>query len=312
MSTFRRIVTLWHGNGARLAWKDGAALLRELRPDTVQLHTGSPMPVARMVRAELPGVQIIVGVGVDWIGRPCAQGTKSATWGAARMTALADHATEAGALAIVWNAEAGWKAPPSSQQAARLRAAVIGGLAAVKAKYPALEQWHTSFDHPTYHASYNWRDWLGPGTPIVRALPQVYAAPAGDFMAARGALHRREAASLRSWATAVRAGWIRADSPEGSPEDMTDVDWTPYYQLHHVTAEDTIASATARPTAAYWAVPTRLDTAGTAAMRALAALDRLGYWGADAVQRFQRAQGLSADNVAGPVTRAELARVVAL
>jgi hypothetical protein len=310
VTTYRRIVTLWHASGARLAWKAGAPLLRALRPDTVQLHTNNPRQIGAMVRAEMPGVNLIVGAGVDWIGRSVANGTKSAVWARGAFLAIADSAVAVRATAVVWNAEGGWKTPPSSDQRARVRDAVTGGLAAVAAKHGgALEQWHTSFDHPTYHSTYDWADWLGAGSPIVRSLPQVYAAPAGDFMAARGALPRREAASLKSWAKAVRAGWIKADAPEGSPEDMADVDWTPYYQLHHVTAEDTISSAVAHPMAAYWAVPTRLDSAGEAALRALSSLDRLGYWGVDAVQRFQRDNALAPDGVAGPLTRAALRRL---
>jgi F-type H+-transporting ATPase subunit beta len=46
----------------------------------------------------------------------------------------------------------------------------------------------------------------------------------------------------------VRAGWVRPDEPDGSVGDLTDVDWHPYYQAHHVPMRDTIAAAIGRHT----------------------------------------------------------------
>lgn len=299
------IPTFWGGNGAEAEVRACEVLLRQARPRLVQLHTWTPERAAARVRALLgPDVGIVVGIGADGIARDVAKGTHPVSRGVATMLELAKRAHEESAVAIVWNAEAGWKRPPSSTEAALLSRCVREGLSAVAAKYPALEQHHTAYDHPGFHSTYNWRDWLGEGSPIVASWPQVYAAPGGDAMAHRGALPAREARALGSWAAAIRAGWI--DPDDASTPVREGVAWRPYYQLHHVPARDTITGALQHDGAMLWALRARSDDEGRRAFVALCALERAGFWRPDGVQAFQRDRGLDVDGVAGPQTLAAL------
>lgn len=294
------IPTLWSADGIEAAWSAGDDLILEARPPAVQLHTWSPGRVAAEVLRLIPGARLLVGCGIDSIARDVALGRWSARKGIDQLLALAGRARDAGAEVVVWNAEASWKRPPSSDEARRLDDLIRQGLAAVAGRYRTLRQWHTSYDHPGYHSTYPWRAWLGPGSPIEASLPQVYAAPEGGLMAHRGALPAREARALASWGAAVRAGWITADDP--ATPALEGVRWLPYYQAHHVTTADAVASAVAHPLACLWAIPTRTDAAGRAAFRALCELHRRGWWGAGAVQAFQRSAGLTADGICGAKT----------
>ncbi len=299
------VITFWGPDGAEAEVRASEGLLRAARPRAVQLHTWTPERAAARVRALLgPDVGIVVGVGVDGIARDVAKGTHTVTRGVATMLELASRAHEEAAVAIVWNAEAGWKRPPTSAEAARLSQLIREGLAAVAARYPALEQHHTAYDHPGYHSTYPWRAWLGEGSPVVASWPQVYAAPGGDLRAHRGALAAREARALGSWAAAIRAGWITPD--DHSTPVREGVAWRPYYQLHHVPARDTITGALQHDGAMLWALRARSDDEGRRAFVALCALERAGFWRPDGVQAFQRDRGLDVDGVAGPQTLAAL------
>jgi hypothetical protein len=252
------------------------------------------------IRASLGEVEIVCGFGLDSIAREVAKGRVSVRDGIRTMLRLAERAHSIGAVAITHNAEGSWKRPPSSAERARLSELVRGALGEIAARFPRLEQWHTAYDHPTFHRTYNWNDWLGRGSPITASFCQVYAAPGDGLMAHRGALPAREARALNSWAAAVRAGWIVEDDPSTAMREG--VAWRPYYQLHHVPMRDTVASALGHECAALWAVPTRADRDGRAAFVALCELDRRGYWRADGLVAFQRDNGLEADGVLGANT----------
>lgn len=294
------IPTLWHPDGIDAAWSSARPLLERARPRTVQLHSWSPANVADSIRRTLPGAELVCGYGIDGIARDVAKGSLSVADGVRVFLRLAARAHVVGASAVKWNAEAAWKRPPNSAERERLSELVRAALAEVAAKYPALQQLHTAYDHPSFHSTYNWRDWLGPHSPIVASYPQVYAAPEGGLMAARGALPAREARALASWGAAVRAGWIVEDDPTTPVREG--VQWRPYYQLHHVLARDTIASALQHESCALWAAPARADRDGRAAFVALCELDRRGYWRPDGLVAFQRDNGLVADGIAGPKT----------
>lgn len=302
------IATLWDGDGADAAWAGAEQLVNAVEPDVVQIHAWDPRTVLMKIHRRFPRMRWVMGVGVDTIARRVALGEWTIERGANTMLGLARVASELGAEAIVWNAEAAWKRPPSSGEAARIDLLVRTGLAAVAQAFPALRQWHTAYDHPSLHSTYPWRAWLGAGSPIEASFPQVYAAPGDGLAAHRGALPRREARALASWASAVRAGWIRPDAPAGSADDARDVDWRPYYQLHSVALADTVQSAVRHELVALWALRSRSDRDGRRAYVALSALNRLGYWGEGAVRRFQSDHPAcgKADDVYGPLTEAEL------
>ncbi len=295
-------VTLYDGNGISRGWRDARPLLERARPPLVQLHcwpSAAARKVADEVRAQT-GARVLFGCGVDGIARKVAAGSWPVERAVAQFVAIARGVVDAGALVVVWNAETYWKAPAGSAKRALLERVVREALAAVAAACPTLVQAFTSFDHPTYHGDFPWRAWLGDGSPIALALPQVYAAPGGDVMAHRGALPAREARALASWAAAVRAHWFNADDP--ATPAVEGPAWRPYYQLHHVAMADTVAGAVAHPLACLWAAPTRCDDAGRRAVLALCELWRRGLWGEGAVARFQAGAGLSPDGVCGPLT----------
>lgn len=305
------IPTFYGGDGPEAEVRACADLLRRARPRTVQLHTWSPTRAARAVREILRplGVDpaLVLGCGVDGIARDVAQGALSVSGGVERFVDLARRARDIGALAVVWNAEASWKRPPTSTEAKRLADVIRGALLEVAEVVPEVEQHHTAYDHPTYHSTYPWRAWLGPGSPIVASWPQVYAAPGGDVMARAGGLDRRAKTALASWSAAIRAGWVTPDDP--TTPVRAGVLWRPYLQAHHVPARDTIGLALRHPSAMLWAFRARSDADGRAALVALCALDRGGHWQPDGVRAYQMHAGLVADGIAGPKTLAALGAV---
>ena len=302
--TLGPVPTLWSSDGISEAYDASLDLLTRARPLAVQVHTWEPETVALRLRTLLPSAALIVGCGMDGVAKRVAKGEWNVARGVKTFVTLAQRALDAGAIAIVWNAEGGWKREPSSAEASRLRELIREALAAVAARAPALQQWHTAYDHPSFHSSYPWRAWLGPDSPVRVSLPQVYAAGSspGEMLPHRGALPARQARALASWGDAVRRGWIRSDAPDGTPEDEHDLDWRPYYQLHHVHAADTTAAILAQPLACLWALHTRADAHGRAALLASCELWRRGFRGTDAVARYQSSVGLQPDGVIGPAT----------
>lgn len=301
----RFLPTIWHPEGIEAACAGADALLRRGRPRAVQLHTWTPGLVAPALRRVLgDDLQIVVGIGVDGIARDVTKGRASVLDGIKAFVRLAQRANICGAVALMHNAEAHWKRPPTSPERSRLREVIRGALAEIAARYPALVQLHTAYDHPSYHATYPWEAWLGEGSPIVASFVQVYADPGDGLMAARGALPAREGRALASWGAAVRAGWIKEDNP--STAAVEGVAWRPYYQAHHVPARDTVASALRHENVSMWAVPSRADRDGRSAFLALCELDRGDMWSLDALKGFQRTAGLNPDGVYGPLTEAAL------
>lgn len=300
------IPTLWSGGGAEKAWKASRDLFKKLQPDVVLVHhwpVQATPKVCGEIRRDL-GSAIGIGVGIDSIAREVAQGKQRVSAGASELVDLAVKAVEdCGASVFELNAEASWKRPPTSIEAKRLNDLILSALREIAARYPNLPLGHTAYDHPTFHSQYPWKAWLGPESPIGYSAPQVYAAPEGEVMAKINGLDRREAAALSSWQSAIRAGWIRPDAPEGTPGDLSDVDWIPYYQLHHVPAQDTIEGYLRHPVSKYWAIPTRFDEEGEKAIRCIFTLWQAGVTTLDDLATFQAANGLKPDKVPGPKTQ---------
>ncbi len=300
------VPTLWDGNGPQAAFAGARELLAECRPGFVQIHSGEPGLIVKDVRKLLPDVGIVMGLGVDGTARDVTSGRRTVSLAVEHLVLFARKAVDIGALAICWNAEGDWKTAPNTAQRKQLSLLVRSALSEVASAFPQLAQWHTSYDHPTYHSTYNWSDWIGKQSPVAVSLPQVYAAGDGNVMASRGALPWREAQALSSWKEAVKAGWIDNDVPDGQPGDDTDVDWRPYLQLHHVVCSDTCSVAVKYPFAAGWALSSRADEHGRSALRALCELHRRGFWSPDGIVAFQRCAGLEPDGRVGANTLAAL------
>lgn len=299
------VPTLWDSDGIVEALDASQGLLERAAPRWVQLHTWEPHPAVERLRRLLPTVRLVVGFGVDGIARRVALGEWSVSRGINTMRDLALRACSAGAECAVWNAEAAYKRPPNSVEAQRVEDLVTGGLATVAASCRTLRQGHTSYDHPTYHSSYPWRAWLGPGSPVEVTLPQVYAATGVEGVRAhRGALDAREVTSWRSFRDAVRRRMLELDDPRTDP--VEGVAFRPYLQLHGVPCADTVRCAVRHRFVGLWALRSRSDPEGRLALLSLAELHRRGFWGDLAVERFQGSAGLEVDGLCGPETRAAL------
>ena len=298
------IPTLWHPEGIEAAWLGTRDLLRRARPNVVQLHTWQPQLVAEAVRGVLPDAQLVCGFGVDAIARDVCKLRMSVAEGVRVFLRLGERAKRVGARAIMNNAEASWKRPPNTDEKRRLSELVRNALDELHARFPEIALLHTSYDHPSYHSTYNWNDWCGPQSPTEESYFQVYAAPGDGMMAHRGALPRREARAFASFEAAVRAGWFAKDDP--STPEREGIGWRPYYQAHSVPARDTVSSALKHKRAALWAFPARADRDGRSTLLALCELERLGLWRADGLEEFQRMAGLEPDKIYGPKTERAL------
>lgn len=273
-------------------------MLAQHRPPVVQLHSWSPDKVSEQIRSSIPGVSLVCGFGVDGLAKAVVKKEQTETTAIRTFVRLIRMARDIGAVATMWNAEARYKTPPNSEQRKVILGLVKGALAAAKAAVPDMHQLHTAYDHPSYHSEYPWEAWLGYDSPAEASFWQVYAG--GDpsiVIPHRGALPAREAKAIKSYQAAVRAGWIRPDVTDGTPEqEARDLDWLPYYQLHHVHTPDTVAGALHHGTAALWAAPDRMDERGVAALIGMCALWHEGLWHPGGVAELQRRLKVPADD----------------
>lgn len=301
------VVTLYHGSSLSLAFNSMAReVLALARPEVVQLHTAPNgikahfVTMAAKVRAELPGVRLWMGVGVDGWARNVADGSMTVTQVVEKFMESARIASDNGVELVKWNGEEAYK--NARVKRSGLARAIVD---TCKDRFPWTVQGFTSYDHPTYHAI-DWKGFVGPGSPVAMAFAQVYAGGTVDLVKPhRVALPARKASALKSWATAVGRGEIEADVVPDV--DAQDLDWMPYQQSHGVAASDAINLACAYSHVAWWALPTRTDKNGRDAIIGSCRLRQLGYTGATAVADFQRATGLKVDGIAGPITLGALA-----
>ena len=298
------IPTFWDSSGIKESWVRGYALFNRCKFPVVQVHAWASEDTGDLIdwmRQDVPNVRVVFGYGLDGVvNRVASQGVSQAS-GIRMVRGLVGRGLDQGAVATVLDIEAAAKREPGPERnrVNEFLGAMVWDLASEYHNHPIL---HTAYDHPTYHGTYPWKVLLGTESPITASLAQVYAAPKGEMMARMGGLDRREAASLASWKTAVEKGWIEQDAPEGAGADLSDVDFFPYYQLHHVMGADTINSAVRWRVCCGWAVTDRMDEEGEMAAMALAGLQRLRYWGEGAVSRFQADHGLKVDDVVGRET----------
>ncbi|HSN28371.1 MAG TPA: peptidoglycan-binding domain-containing protein [Kofleriaceae bacterium] len=308
------VLCVYANSGIANAVPRALPLVQRSRPGVVMLHSGpddlaAHAPAqANALRSAVPGVEIWLAIGCDHRLRQqrLSGGRYDGEAVVQHLASIADSAAHCGATVAMLDPESEWellgKHDPSLADSIAREV-----LTEIRRRAPRLTLAFTSFDFPTYHAAFPWRAWLGPASPMTMAFAQCYASPEHGI-AGRGQLEARERGDLASWATAVRAGWIR---PDVEPDVPDDVDWYPYLQLHGVPAVDTIRVGVERAAVAGWAAGADnaedlCDADGTNAWLAICELRRRGYWGADAVVRFQREVGLAADGIAGPKTLAAL------
>lgn len=272
------IIPTVYGSSTARAWAVAAPILAPLSPSIVMLHAalpGSdprapatttfadqtiPSTVATM-RAALPSMILWMGIGVDTIARRVLARTWSVNDGIAAFVALARGAKSVGAVRVVWDGEAAYKAATGSADAEKISLLVSGAVAAVARDVSGIEQGHTAYDSVGAvdgwggHGTYCWTAWIGPSSPVNLTLPQCY--PAIDAPVGPGVLAHRWDLSVRSYDTAVRAGVVGSH-----------VARMPYLGLHGVPTADTVALANATG-AALWAIPGAMDTQGVEAVQTL-------------------------------------------
>ena len=201
-------------------------------------------------------------------------------------------AADRGAEVVELNGEAAWRDPSLAPQARELIKAAREGAP------DALVSW-TSFDHVLWH-HLPWAAILGVGGVDLHA-PQIYGAdpgtPGAEGHQAVRARCRRAGDQL---ASLVRRGIVRPELAPGG------AGWTPYGQIHGMTAGGAAVVLDAADTVRAWALPTRCDEAGLCALEVVLTARRECGRSAGAIARWQAAHGLTADGVAGPVTLAAM------
>ncbi len=197
-------------------------------------------------------------------------------------------AAEAGAAAMVLNAESYW----FGQHALASAAMWVSRKAARKASIALL---HSSFDLPCYvgwggHPDYPWAEFCGEdGAP---SIPQHYSVGDGaekGWVAPKGHLTRRFESGIKSWKKAERK--YQTQPLAGG-----------YLQPYSTHRADLCAAGVQLERACFWASLSRVDMHGAQAMRALSALHLRGYWGKGSIERFQTDFELVSDGDVGPKT----------
>lgn len=309
-------LTLWDPNGLRAALTRSSELLATTQPDAIQLHAGptellrNGESIALAVRALCPDARLWIGVGADGTIDDYAEGRAIAAQVVEPLSRVAALAQSLGAELFVLDPEGQWKRAKEKDAEGLARDVSLS----CAERAPDVVQAVTTFDHPSFHAAFPWRGFLGPGSKASLFLPQVYAGAvsSGQQLVAphRGALPRRAETSQRSIAAAVRAGMIRGDSVGADGRDVSsrDVDIAPYVQGHSVHEHATTQLLLESPIACVWASMARMDRAGIAAFsRAARARKRL--WSRPGIVReLQRELGLTQDGVLGPLTAAAIDR----
>ncbi|MDO9020587.1 MAG: peptidoglycan-binding domain-containing protein [Deltaproteobacteria bacterium] len=183
--------------------------------------------------------------------------------------------------------------------AALLPALATNLIATVREAAPAARVSWTSHDAPRWHRL-PWAAILGPGGADLHG-PQIYPANAATpGQESVGAARARLAMATGQWQALVTAGTIRADVGPGG------AGWCAYTQAHGVSVAGVALILDSSDTSRAWALPTRSDTDGIAAIEAVLTARRLHGRSAGAIKRAQVAAGLAVDGVLGPRTLAAL------
>jgi hypothetical protein len=305
------IVYVWGSRGILRATQDGLDELRAVSAEAVALHDGTARllaelePAAKVVRDGLPDARLWVGLGIDGTIDAYRAGKLSAQQVIARYTLVAALCQRLGVEVLVLNGEGKWALEPGDVRTRDDMRALADQLGrAMRVAAPDVVLALSSFGRLGYHARVR---------PLIEGLTphcsiftgQSYAARAGDVKP--GVLPAVIAADERSQDATERQGWHRDDTSEGGEDDShDDLDRIPTVQAHKTAPLDLARVLVARPFVLVWSVPTiaeggRADAQGLEAMRVAAAIRR---YAPPRVENFQRAHGLKADGVLGPITYA--------
>jgi hypothetical protein len=305
------VVYVWGSRGVLRATQDGLDELRAVDAQCVALHSGTAdllanlEPAAKVVREGLPGVRLWVGLGIDGTIDAYRAGKLNAQQVIARYTQVARLCQRLGAEVLVLNGESKWaieRGDVRTRDDIRALADQLGR--AIRVEAPDVVLALSSFGRLGYHANVR---------PLIEGLTPHCSFFTGQSYAARpgpvrpGLLPAVIAADERSQEATERQGWHRDDTSESGEDDShDDLDRVPTVQAHKTAPLDLARLLVERPFVLVWSVPTiaeggRADAAGLEAMRVAATIRR---YAPPRVANFQRANGLKADGVLGPITYA--------
>lgn len=266
-------VTVYSGGGLVSGTAESRAILVALAPQIVMLHgdTSVLRDCAAMVRADVPGVRLWTGVGIDSLATSATTGRMTPDAVVEEFVRRAQNALAAGCELVVWDAEEQWKTGANAHDPHGILPALARrALLAVAARVP-IAQAFTSYGVVTEHSTFPWEAFVGEGSPVVVHLPQQYAVMPDPHQRADVAdVIARAQWSDRSLAAFVASGRIRADLGPGG------AGFGRYLMAYRCATDGLVMVARAAPTApyvAFWAAPSlphgRMDSEGYAAILAL-------------------------------------------
>ena len=277
--------------------------------DHLTLHTlADPTDVASAARVRALGCQRVwLGLPANYLSRMDLARGRAAVL--SEVQRIARFAVDMGVEVVELNGEGAsdgkapgdWtSAPTDAREGQRLSDLARDILIALRAALDALGARHiliawTSHDMPGFRL---------PWGPILSRVdlhgPQHYPAEAGRTVKQRE-LEARIARSRGRWEALADRGEIPdAAGPYGAA-------WTPYLQGHGHAVGALVWGLCEAPLVRLWAFPGSWDPVGVEALRLARRLRAEVGHGPDAVERWQRARGLSVDGAVGTATLGSLA-----
>lgn len=305
------VLYAWSSKGVLRAACNGLDEMRMVQASCVALHSGTAdllsglEPAVKVVRDGLGAraVRVWVGLGIDGTIAAYRAGKLSASQVVTRYAQVAALCQRLGVEVLVLNGEGKWALTKGDvRTSADMRSLADQLGRAMRAAAPDVVLALSSFGALGYHADVR---------PLIEGLTPHCSLFTGQSYAARpgpvqpGVLPDVLVRDERSQEATERQGWMRDDtSTDGADDSADDLDRIPTVQAHKTATIDLARALVQRSHVLVWSVPTiaeggRADASGLEAIRVA---QTIRGWAS--VEAFQRAHGLKADGVLGPLTYA--------